>query len=469
MWLFITIALFFSSCQVLSERAVTETQYSKSIILTPTISPKNMDQGNNSVSKENGRDKDSIDIIPNPKTMPLIQFGYTYHSPDGNRLVRGSASLPSAQVIDIPISGTPQWVAAVQGENGSIWAVVLDDGRVEAFQISGVNYSKIEIYPEQIPPGMPPLLVVEEDFPQLAVVDSADASTLTHPIIVGKMSPTTIYIARNGDLVASGEEGMERLEVNALPDARILLDEQQRLLLLTDPTRRYTHGVLGDGIEATSITLVETTPQLKVALKFVVDPAGVFEGIAPIWVDLNHDQQREIIVTRSDNNQGAQIIVFSEEGKELAKSPGVGQEFRWRNQMAAAAFDPDGELELVDVLTPHIGGVVEFFRLEGNRLNLTAQRRGYTSHVIGSRNLDMALGGDFDGDGKFEVLIPTQDRRQLDALQHQSSGAEVIWSLPLTGYVTTNIAATTSAEGLISIGVGTDDQMLRVWVPQLVP
>ena len=43
--------------------------------------------------------------------------------------------------------------------------------------------------------------------------------------------------------------------------------------------------------------------------------------------------------------------------------------------------------------------MVEFFQLENNELRIVAQVPGYTSHIIGSRNLDMALAGDFDGDG----------------------------------------------------------------------
>ena len=45
-----------------------------------------------------------------------------------------------------------------------------------------------------------------------------------------------------------------KISANALPDARILSDEHGRLLFLTVPAEDYDHGVLGDAIEATSIT-----------------------------------------------------------------------------------------------------------------------------------------------------------------------------------------------------------------------
>ena len=46
-----------------------------------------------------------------------------------------------------------------------------------------------------------------------------------------------------------------RLNVNAMRDARILMDDTERLLLFTDPTPEYAHGVLGDEFEAGGMTI----------------------------------------------------------------------------------------------------------------------------------------------------------------------------------------------------------------------
>jgi hypothetical protein len=108
------------------------------------------------------------------------------------------------------------------------------------------------------------------------------------------------------------------------------------VLLLTKPSTRYPHGIAGDQLEATEITLLETVPSLRVVTSIVIPSQRVVEGISPIWADLNGDGQREIIVTQSDAQQGAQVVVYSESGERLAAGPAVGRGNRWRHQLAVA-------------------------------------------------------------------------------------------------------------------------------------
>ena len=366
--------------------------------------------------------------------------------------------------MDIPLGGKPAWLVAAPGDSGSIWVAVLEDGRVEAYLVTGEEYERVMITPDHLPPGMPPLLMVAGDYPRL-IVGPSDSASFTHPVMLAGQPETMAYIAKNGDLVIRANEEIARLPVNGLPDARLLIDERDRLLLLTDPTTRYDHGVLGDAVEAGSITLIETLPELKVLQKIIIEPPAVIEGIAPIWTDINGDSRREIIVTRSDINQGAQIVVFLEDGTELAAGPTIGRGYRWRNLLAVAPTTPEGELELIDVLTPHIGGVVEFFQLFNGGLEITSQLAGFTSHVLGTRNLDMGLAGDFDGDGAVEVLLPTQERTQLAAVRHTAGGALLVWFLPANGMISTNLAAVTHSDGSISLGIGTEEAKLRIWGP----
>jgi hypothetical protein len=248
-------------------------------------------------------------------------------------------------------------------------------------------------------------------------------------------------------------------------DARLLMDESGRLLFLSDPTTRYGHGVVGDEFEAESITMVETSPSHRVSLRLETDPPKVIEGIAPIWADLDGDGTRDIIVTESGADQGAQIVAYDEQGTRVATGPAIGAAFRWRHQLAVAPFGPNGELELASVLTPHIGGVVEFYQVRGDKLEIVAQVPGYSSHTIGSRNLDRAIAGDLDGDGRIELLVPDQAQEWLGAIRRNIAGAETAWEIPIGGRLSTNLMGVALPNGDLSLGAGREDRVLRLWLP----
>jgi hypothetical protein len=77
----------------------------------------------------------------------------------------------------------------------------------------------------------------------------------------------------------------------------------------------------------------------------------------------------------------------------------------------------------------------------------------------------MAAGGDFDGDGTLEVLLPTPQLTELIAVRRIVNGAEEIWRLPLGGVMSTNLAGMTMPDGSLAVGVGTSDGKLKLWLP----
>ena len=223
---------------------------------------------------------------------------------------------------------------------------------------------------------------------------------------------------------------------------------------------------MGDKLEAGSLTLIATQPEPEIIRKIPINDGYVLEGIAPIWVDLNEDGEREIIVTRSNADSGAQIVVLDELGNLIATGPAIGRGGRWRHQLSAGPFGPNGELELVDVLTPHIGGPTEFYQWKNDELVVVTSASGYTSHVIGSRNLDMTAAGQFDESERLTILLPNQARTALGGIQHGTDGAQMVWTLPLTGQLVTKIAAAPLADGRLAVGVGQDNNILRIWQPE---
>lgn len=381
-----------------------------------------------------------------------VMQGVTQNDISGNHIVSGSIDLQNASVIDIPLEGKPIWLVSATENESILLATVLEDGTTQVFKITGESYLPIEITPSQLPAGMPPLLTLTEGEPQL-ITPPADASLVTNPILLGE---DLIYIASNGDLVV----GETRLPVNALPDSRILADRKGRLLILSQPTDRYDHGVLGDDLEASAITLVETEPEVQILKEITIEEPDVIEGISPIWADINNDGSQDIIVTLSNNQNGARIVAFNEDGTMLAQSDPIGLGYRWRHQLAVAQFEANKPPLLVSIRTPHIGGVVEYFQYKGNgRLEIVKEFKGFSTHSIGSRNLDTALAADFNNDGVFEILIPDQSHTSLAIV----SINEVSTALPLDGILTSNISAV-NLNGRLYIAAGTEGK-LRVWFP----
>jgi len=390
-----------------------------------------------------------------PTEIPTAGFNVrqytTQNDLTGNRFINGSMDLQNASIIDIPLDGMPIWLVSAPINDDIVFVAVMENGIVQAFKVSGQTYEPFVISPSQLSTEMPPLLVIIDGNPQLTV-SLEDASPLTNPLFV---NDKLAYITNNGDLVL----GDLRLPINALPDARILMDEKGRLLVLNQPTDRYAHGVLGDDLEASGVAIIETSPEFRVVETVTIDEPDVIEGISPIWTDMNNDGKRDIILTLSISQSGARIVAFSEDGVLLAETPSIGNGYRWRHQIAVAQFEANKPPLLVSVRTPHIGGIVEFFQYENGKLDSVMEFKGFSTHSIGSRNLDSGIAGDFNNDGVVELLVPDQSHENLGII----SINDVIATLPLNGTLTSNLSAT-ALDGKIFVGAGTQGN-LRIWIP----
>jgi hypothetical protein len=182
---------------------------------------------------------------------------------------------------------------------------------------------------------------------------------------------------------------------------------------LAGPTQRYRHGVLGDGFEATTLMVVDEG-QRPFSFKLPAD--SVFEDRFPRLADLDGDDVEEVVVVRSYLARGAAIAVFrlGQDRLELvAESEPIGQPQRWLNPVGVADLDGDGRPELAVVLTPHIGGVLAVYRLEGAVLKLQGRMAGFSNHVIGMRELGISAIVDLDGDGVEDLAVPDAARRAL--------------------------------------------------------
>ncbi len=143
-------------------------------------------------------------------------------------------------------------------------------------------------------------------------------------------------------------------------------------------TLAYDHGVLGDMLEYSTLIL-------RVEGQSVIIAAGagyVFEDIAPRLVDLDRDGQPEVIVVRTDMALGASLAIYNAQGL-IARTPPIGQRYRWLAPVGAGDFDGDGVIEIAYVETPHLGKVLKILKYVDGRLIPEAQVDGLSNHRIG--------------------------------------------------------------------------------------
>lgn len=388
---------------------------------------------------------------------PVLVF--THPNADGNRVLVGSGVLPDSS-LEIPLQGKPLWIVAAPAGADSLWAVALENGQVQVFRVNSSGWEEVPEAATTLPEGMPPALFVSRGI-ALLLDPGSGASPFTAPILLpdGRLA----FIRNNGQLSIDGQSP---LSVNALPDARLLMDELGRILFLSEPTRDYPHAVLGDDLEATGITLVNTQTSPPQITKLAVTGGDVIEGIAPLWADLDGDGAREIIVTQSNSLDGARLVAYREDGSLLAASPAIGQGFRWRHQLAVGKFLPGDEVQIAVVRTPHIGGVIELFVLENGQLVRRAELAGYSTHQIYSRNLDSTLAFDLNADGILELLAPEQSQQALALIAFRDGVLRPIWRAELGDRLSTNLAGVSLAGGGLAFGIGEQNGVLRIWLTE---
>lgn len=257
-------------------------------------------------------------------------------------------------------------------------------------------------------------------------------------------SMTDCSILENGDLLITVDDQTTVLNINALPDSLIIEDEQHRLLILSDPSDRYQHGILGDVLEATSVTIIQLSDKPSVISKFSVPVNWVIESILPIWSDWDGDGEREIVLTLSNSSSGSKLVLYNESGNVLAESLPIGKGFRWRHALDIASFGEDGQRLLVEVQTPHIGGIVSFYSWDKKNkvLKTEATISNYSTHDIGSRAMEMYALVEDDENEQVLLILPNQSKTELAALRFVSGVIHEEWSIPLGGKLSGNLKLT---------------------------
>lgn len=380
------------------------------------------------------------------------------HPLSGNLSYQVSLDLGSARATALNLPGRPEWIVAARipgaggvsaGEpaaaepsgdravvlafvatrSGELFQVELRaDGRASAVSL---GYRGRSFVPAIVRHAEGPALMGDAgSLPE-------DAVNTLPPLLFGEPEGV-LALTTDGGVRWHGSGGESRyLHRQSLPDGLASVSREGLLALPVLPSARYPHGILGDTVEPREFR-VHGGPE-RYLRRFPAPVGTVFETRFGVWGDSDGDGRDELLLTESSERFGARFAVYELQGGRRAVGPANGRGYRWKHLLGTASTGPGGATEIIGVSTPHIGGVLEFYRDEGERLVLQHSRPGFSSHRISSANLAMAALGDFNADGRADVLLPTRRRDSLRVIQRSESGSREVARLDLAAPVTSNL------------------------------
>lgn len=206
----------------------------------------------------------------------------------------------------------------------------------------------------------------------------------------------------------------EELAQNGLPDGRVVTGTGDiAKAWYSEATTRYRHGVLGDAIEAGALKVQN---QRGETYTFRLPRNEVFEDITPRLADLDGDGKTEVITILSSADGGGSVAVFNLNGNAFIKvgqSDFIGRPNRWLNIAEIDTFSGSSTPEIALIVTPHLAGVLQFYRFQNGQFTGLSSQNGYSNHEIGSGELRLSTSLDVDGDRRPDLVIPSLNRSEL--------------------------------------------------------
>ena len=421
----------------------------------------------------------------------------TFGTPTANRVVAGQGTFPRLVVLSLPAEAAFRWIVSLPPRR---LAAVDASGTLWILEVRPVEVQVVARYGEIASPDGPPavaslgegrkgivlvapdgrLLVWSEGVLRAFDVGST-LSHLTFPVPVnpdGKSWDDLLAVAPDGALLLIGglpsvPRVVSRVDVHALSDSRITVGSLDgsagiQAVLLSEGTDRYRHGVLGNKVEASTVTMINVASNaLAIRSRYVLRPPAVVEDLICIVAPIGEGRRPALVMVKSVTRQGSSVLALGwrETALEsLAEGPAFGLGNRWVHVIGAADLTGDGIPVLVAVNTPHTAGVLVAYERRAGSLVPLAKALGYSSHVLGSRNQDQAVIADLSGNGRVEVILPRQNRDVLAAVELSNGRWEERWALQLSGPVQSNILVEDlDGDGLLDLVVA-DRRALHVFL-----
>ncbi len=194
----------------------------------------------------------------------------------------------------------------------------------------------------------------------------------------------------------------------------------------TGETTRYMHGVFGRDFEYSTLEITHADGSVA---RIILPKNRVFEDIAPRLADMNGDSLAEVIVVETDVDLGAQLAIYTSDGK-LAATPFIGRTHRWLAPVGIADFDGDGVLDVAYVETPHLGKILQFWSLKGTALHQIGEATGLSNHRFGMGEIS---GGVRVCNGLAETITASADWQYIVATRLVDGQPEFVTIGPNSG------------------------------------
>ena len=219
----------------------------------------------------------------------------------------------------------------------------------------------------------------------------------THIIVILFLLIIVIFhfgIYKNNTVILSNsfENIKNHLEFEILPDSKFVKYKDYEFILI-NPTDKFKHGILGDNLEARELLFYN-----EIDYKIINFSPQVFEGLFPI---ISEDL---IVTTLSGNGKGAQVVVYDFNGTRTFESDVLSS--GWRHVLGVEKIND--KKYIFNIVKPHILGELELLRFTNKSLEKVDSLRGYSTHRIGSRNLNI-----FEFYKDKYLIIPTFDFKSI--------------------------------------------------------
>ena len=416
----------------------------------------------------------------------------------GNPIVGMSGDLVNGEVLRTRLSDIPRWI--VSGDldsNGDDEAIIMfDDGTLRTVVLErGSLRTKYTVV--GLDPRVPPV-VLTVDTPAaergiIGIDDRGDLvsirpgsgsskrvsddgfSRVTYPVAAdldGDGEMEILAVSDEGYLtviLGRGRANRKReRRTEIFPASRIAVgdlngDGHPEVVALTRPTDEVDLGRLGVEKLARGVAVFTWDGKiLDLEDEFKLRSGEVFEQVTPILADVGRGEGDEIILTVSRADEGSELVILSYSGKrlhEIHRGPSDRKD-RFVQVVGASEMGNSGRKLILAVAGPTDSGDLEAFRtdLAATRITLDDE---ISTHIEGTIILEMALIGDFNGDGQRELLAPDESKEEISLFQLRKNRFREIVVFTGNRAVSSNLCpGDFNGDGKVDVAVGFEDGTL---------